>query len=503
MKVHYGKTPATGSGSSSSKSGAAQSTDNGVGGLRAAAESGSQPSALALGMRLLLGEGCTADPVAATEMLRLAAGPHAGGQLSLTLFSQPGPGSDSDSDSDGDFVVRGSARGFVAAGPSSPVAAASPPQPSAGPPPAEGRTTPGDGTAVSDGASPIAPIPAEMYEETLRAAQSGDAAAQNDLGVMLHSGASPGGFDSPAAKQWFTKAAAQGSPEAHVNLAFMHVTGAVADRVDLPAALACLQSAAAAGNAAGMNDLGVMLQHGYGCDANPAAAVAWFHRAAELGSVDAAVNAGVAVATGRGCHANPAEGEKMLRKAAETGHVGAARALQELHPQFTSPMRPLRFSALDTSGAATATVQAEAAPAIPAAAVRSATLSPASTVSQDCSSPGSTGHTPSWAEAEERHILRMVRDGIFANLAAGRVEKPSRNVQQLLDEKQILRNLPWMEIAHQMPHRSGKRANAKKCRAYFERVLAQNLGRVALRITLADGMEQGMRIDVFEPQLAQ
>jgi len=486
--------------------------------LWASFEAGCRSSALAVGVRMLVGQDCPYDPHRAIQPLAAALGPHAAlgaGVTHLTLHCAAAPPAAvvepavshvtnaaqcSDSDSDDDFVVRGQPAGFTAA--AVPTAVASPAPVQASHPAAAAATPlPMHETPHAGGHSHSSPLPANnaaLYKATLAAASNGDAAAQNDVGVMLHSGASPAGQNNAAAKVWFAKAAAQGSPEAQVNLAFMHVAGSVADTVDLPAAFACLQAAAKAGHAAGMNDFGVMLQNGYGCDADPLAAMMWFHRAASAGNADAMVNAGVALAQGKGCREDPAAAKRMLQQAQQRGHAGAQVAMVELFPHFASPMRLLRFSALDGSAAS---VSSAMEPGVPSAAGSS----PASTNSTGWNSVSSAPVRNPWPRDEEEHILQAVKQGILHNIAIRKVNMPTGNVEQLMDEKQILRNLPWMEIASTMPRRHGTKVNAKKCRAYFENVLARNLGTLALRICVESSRTRVVTpvITMFAPDSSQ
>ena len=65
----------------------------------------------------------------------------------------------------------------------------------------------------------------EIYASVLAAAEGGDAAAQQQLGVMFHRGVTGNGPDYERAALWFSKAAEAGLASAQCNLGLLHLLG--------------------------------------------------------------------------------------------------------------------------------------------------------------------------------------------------------------------------------------------------------------------------------------
>ncbi|KAF9162694.1 hypothetical protein DFQ26_003299 [Actinomortierella ambigua] len=115
----------------------------------------------------------------------------------------------------------------------------------------------------------------------LQAADTGNATAQNTLGLMYWNGRGVEQSDVEAVK-WFIKAANQGSPS-------------------------------------GQNSLGIMYENGRGVEQNGTEAVKWFTNAANQGYPSGQVSLGVMYADGRSVEQSDAEAVKWFTKAANQG----------------------------------------------------------------------------------------------------------------------------------------------------------------------------------------
>ena len=121
-----------------------------------------------------------------------------------------------------------------------------------------------------------------------KAAEQGDAVAQNHLGAMYANGDGVA-KNNYLAFQWYQKAAEQGNAFAQNNLGAMYAHGdGVAKNNYL--AVQWIQKAAEQGNVAAQNNLGAMYGNGDGVAKNNYLAVKWFQKAAEQGSAFAQNN---------------------------------------------------------------------------------------------------------------------------------------------------------------------------------------------------------------------
>lgn len=125
-----------------------------------------------------------------------------------------------------------------------------------------------------------------------RAAEEGDAGAQNDLGLM-HSEGKGVPMDPQEALKWLRRAAEQGLAEAQSNLAIMLGTGA-------------------------------------GVPADIQESLKWLRRAAEQGVAVAQFNLAALYHLGDGVEQDDQEAEKWLRLAAAQGHERARQNLKLL-----------------------------------------------------------------------------------------------------------------------------------------------------------------------------
>ena len=155
----------------------------------------------------------------------------------------------------------------------------------------QGQPTPPALTSAaptSQGPATSAVTPTD-FAATIKAAESGDADAQFDLGLMYNNG--------------------QGVPK------------------DYAEAVKWFRLAADQGFAKGQNGLGLMYNIGQGVPKDYAEAVKWYRLAAEQGYVSAQFNLGLMYNNGQGVLKDYAEAVKWFRLAAEQGDVDAQHEL--------------------------------------------------------------------------------------------------------------------------------------------------------------------------------
>ncbi|HEB95521.1 MAG TPA: sel1 repeat family protein, partial [Sedimenticola thiotaurini] len=114
-----------------------------------------------------------------------------------------------------------------------------------------------------------------------RAAESGYAPAQNNLGVAYEEGIGVAP-DPVKAAYWYRLAARQGIPHAQHSLGTMLLTGRGVDR-DIAAGIRWIESAAAQGHAAACADLGRIYAEGRLVKKDPDKAAYWRRKARNLG----------------------------------------------------------------------------------------------------------------------------------------------------------------------------------------------------------------------------
>ena len=161
-----------------------------------------------------------------------------------------------------------------------------------------------------------------------RAAENGDAEAQNDLGVRYHNGQGVA-KDYTEAMKWYRKAAEQGNIVAQYNLAVMYYNGQGVAK-DYSEAVKWYRKAAEQGLAQAQNDLGVRYYNGQGVAKDYAEAMKWYRKAAEQGYAMAQNNLGVMYENGRGVPQDYSEALKWYRKAAAQGNENAKKAVNRL-----------------------------------------------------------------------------------------------------------------------------------------------------------------------------
>jgi TPR repeat protein len=123
---------------------------------------------------------------------------------------------------------------------------------------------------------------------TKKDAESGDAEAQNNLGVMYYKGLGVP-EDYAEAVKWYRLAADQGDAEAQFNLGVMYHDGRGVSQ-DYAEAVKWYRLAADQGDAEAQGNLGVMYHDGRGVPQDYGEAYAWFSVAAAFGDANAANN---------------------------------------------------------------------------------------------------------------------------------------------------------------------------------------------------------------------
>jgi TPR repeat protein len=154
-----------------------------------------------------------------------------------------------------------------------------------------------------------------------KAAEQGNAEAQNGLGVMYAKGLGVA-QDYVQAVSWYRKAAEQGNATSQRNLGNKYYEGKGVTQ-DYAKAAFWYRKAAEQENASAQNNLGCMYERGIGVTQDYAQAVSWYRKAAEQGFVEGMANLGVMYANGRGVKKDEAKAVYWYQKAAEQGYASA------------------------------------------------------------------------------------------------------------------------------------------------------------------------------------
>ncbi len=154
-----------------------------------------------------------------------------------------------------------------------------------------------------------------------RAADQGDADAQDKLGVM-HADVAGVPKNIAEAVSWFRKAAAQGLASAQYNLGTMYYNGEGVPKNDAEA-VTWFRKAAVQGLASAQYNLGWMYANGEGVPKNDAEAVSWFRKAADQGDASAQFALGLMYNNGIGVPKNAAEAYFWWNLAATQGNETA------------------------------------------------------------------------------------------------------------------------------------------------------------------------------------
>jgi hypothetical protein len=166
----------------------------------------------------------------------------------------------------------------------------------------------------------------DELEAHRKAAEAGDAAGMNNLGVMYAIGKGVAKNDAEALR-WFRKAVEGG--QGMTNLGNMYSAGRGVAKDDVEAAH-LYRKAAETGDPGGMNNFGNMLAAGRGLKKDDAEAVRWYRRAADAGDVHGMANVGLMYENGRGVPRNEAEALRWYRRAVDAGNDNAIDWLKRL-----------------------------------------------------------------------------------------------------------------------------------------------------------------------------
>ncbi|KAA6182479.1 protein kinase [Thiohalocapsa marina] len=171
-----------------------------------------------------------------------------------------------------------------------------------------------------------------------KAAEKGDSAAQNGLGLMYDEGVGVPMNDAEAVK-WYLKAAEQGHPIAQFNLAQMYEHGEGTPKSQADAdhwykqSLLSFKTLAAEGNASAENMVGEMYLEGLGVNKDVGKALQWFRKAADKGSPEAQLNIGYIYDLGLVGVEDDLEAVRWYRKAADQEYPEAENMLGRMYQE--------------------------------------------------------------------------------------------------------------------------------------------------------------------------
>ena len=168
----------------------------------------------------------------------------------------------------------------------------------------------GESMSASSSKQEAASSTEKSFVELKKRADSGDADAQVNLGVLYANGQGVP-IDYAQAIQWWDKGAAQGYPPAQINLGWLyyHIQ-------DYVRARQWWKKAAAQGHAPAQFGLGVLYEKGQGVPIDYAQASQWWDKAAAQGYAPAQVNLGVLYRDGQGVPQDYATARRWYEKAA-------------------------------------------------------------------------------------------------------------------------------------------------------------------------------------------
>ena len=161
-----------------------------------------------------------------------------------------------------------------------------------------------------------------------KAAELGDAKAQNQLGIMYAKGEGVP-QDMKKAAEWFQKAAEQGHAKALFNLAVSYDNGDGVPQ-DKQKAVEWYRKAAEQGHATAQFNLGLRYYNGEEVRQDKKKAVEWWQKAAEQGVANAQFNLGVMHEKGESVEQNKATAKEWYGKACAKGFEKACKALKRI-----------------------------------------------------------------------------------------------------------------------------------------------------------------------------
>jgi TPR repeat protein len=162
-----------------------------------------------------------------------------------------------------------------------------------------------------------------------KGAEKGSAKAQLNLGLALARGAGVE-KDENAGLQMIDQAAASGLPEAAYAQGETYYWGQFGREIDYAKAREAFEKSARAGNAAGENNLGVILRDGLGVEKDEPAALKLFRMAAEKGNSRAQSNLGHTLGVNTQDRTKRIEALKWLILAADAKEITAQKTMEEL-----------------------------------------------------------------------------------------------------------------------------------------------------------------------------
>jgi len=167
-----------------------------------------------------------------------------------------------------------------------------------------------------------------------KAAEQGNADAQNTLGWMYREGRGVPQSDTEAVA-WFRKAAEQGNALGQNNLGLMYMERRGVPQNDTEA-VAWFRKAAEQGNGFGQSNLGLMYRAGRGVPQSDTEAVALFRKSADQGFAGGLAMLGVAYADGRGVSKDEAKALTLLQKACDMKDQQGCQFYQRLQARMSS-----------------------------------------------------------------------------------------------------------------------------------------------------------------------
>ncbi len=201
---------------------------------------------------------------------------------------------------------------------STPQTSTTPPQPTSSTPPG------GDSGQTADGSDPLAQL--------IAAANRGDPAAQNALGVKYSLGEDGLPRDDTKAVEWYQKSASQGYAKAETNLGDMYFFGRGGLDKNYPLAFSWYFKAAQQEFPDAEFRLGFMYEKGFGTDKNIPEAVKYYRSAANAGYADAENLLGILYATGSdGVAQDDKAAVGWYQKAADLGLAKAEKNLGDMY----------------------------------------------------------------------------------------------------------------------------------------------------------------------------
>lgn len=162
-----------------------------------------------------------------------------------------------------------------------------------------------------------------------RAAEQGDARAQQNLGQLLRDGRPGVPDDQAEARRWLQAASDQGYGPAHAALGRMLQFG-LGGAADLPGAVALYRQGEAAGDPWSLEYLALLYLDGNGVEQDPAQARRLFAAAGQGGVAAALGNLGLMTERGMGGPADPAAAEALYRQGVAGGDANSAYNLAGL-----------------------------------------------------------------------------------------------------------------------------------------------------------------------------